>query len=216
VIERLTMSKLLHIQASPRTERSYSRAVTDAFVEAYRQSHPEDEVEVVDIFKMDLPAFDGTAVDAKYTILHGKEHSEQEAAAWKAIEDVIEQFKSADKYVIAVPMWNFGIPYRLKQYLDVLIQPGYTFAYSEEAGYSGLVTGKPVLTVYSRGGEYAENSEAAASDLQKKYMDLVLGFIGFENVKSILIEPTLAGGPETAKEQREKGIEKVRKEALDF
>ena len=55
----------------------------------------------------------------------------------------IEQFVNADKFLLAIPMWNFGIPYRLKQYLDVILQPGYTFSFSPETGYSGLVTGKP-------------------------------------------------------------------------
>ncbi len=109
------MKKLLYLQASPRSERSHSRAVADAFVAAYREGNPEDSVVIVDLFKADLPAFDGMAVQAKYAILHGKEHSEQEAAAWVAVERVIKAFLSADKYVMAVPMWNFGIPYRLKQ-----------------------------------------------------------------------------------------------------
>ena len=128
------MSKLLYLQASPRVDRSHSRAVADAFVAAYAVAHPDDEIETVDLFTMDLPAFDGPAVQAKYAILHGETHSEEEAATWKAVERVIEQFTSADLYVIAVPMWNFGIPYRLKQYLDVIIQPGLTFSFSPETG----------------------------------------------------------------------------------
>ena len=204
------MSKLLYIQASPREDRSESRAVADAFVSAYKEQHPEDEVTTLDIFKADLPAFDGLTLQAKYTILHGQEHSAEEAAAWKSVEAVIEQFKSADKYVIAVPMWNFGIPYRLKQYLDVILQPGYTFSFTPEEGYKGLVTEKPVLAVYARGGEFAEGTDFAAYDMQKTYMDIALGFIGFTDIKPILVEPTLMGGPETATAKRDAAI----KEAL--
>ena len=25
-----------------------------------------------------------------------------------------DHFKSADKYIVSLPMWNFGIPYKLK------------------------------------------------------------------------------------------------------
>ena len=190
------MSKLLYIQGSPREDRSHSRAVADAFVEAYRGANPKDDIMVLDIFKMDLPAFDGLAIQAKYAILNGKEHSEEELMAWKPIEEVINQFKSADKYVIAVPMWNFGIPYRLKQYIDVILQPGHTFSFTPEEGYKGLVTGKPVLTIYARGGEFAEGSDFAPYDLQKRYMEIVLGFIGFTDSRSIVVEPTLMGGPD--------------------
>ncbi|MHC4105365.1 MAG: FMN-dependent NADH-azoreductase, partial [Planctomycetota bacterium] len=165
------MSKLLYIQASPRGQRSHSVAVTDAFIEAYEQKHPDDEVDILNVFDESIPNFDGLAVQAKYTILHGKPHSEAEQQVWKDVEQVIEQFTSADKYVLAVPMWNFSIPYRLKQYIDLLVQPGYTFSYSPEAGYKGLVSGKPILVVFARGGEYPPGSGAEGFDLQTKYIE---------------------------------------------
>ena len=115
------MSKLLCIQASPRGERSKSIAVADVFVKTYQQAHPGDDIETLNVFNADLLAFDGLALQAKYTILHGQKHSQEELSAWKAVEAVIEQFTSADKYVFAVPMWNFGIPYRLKQYIDIIV-----------------------------------------------------------------------------------------------
>ncbi len=156
------------------------------------------------------------AARAKYTILHGKEHSTGELAIWKAVEDIITGFTAADKYVMAVPMWNFGIPYRLKQYIDLIVQPGYTFSFTPEEGYKGLVTGKPVLVAYARGGEYAEGSASAAYDLQKPYMEAVLAFIGFTDVRSIVIEPTLAGGPDTASAKGNAAISEAREMATDF
>lgn len=210
------MSKLLYIQGSPREDRSHSRAVADAFIEAYLKAKPKDEIVTLDIFKMDLPAFDGLAIQAKYALLSGKNHSQEELAAWKPVAETIDQFKSADKYVIAVPMWNFGIPYRLKQYIDIIVQPGHTFSFTPEEGYKGLVTGKPVLAIYARGGEYAEGSDFAAYDLQKRYMEIVLGFIGFTDIRSIVIEPTLMGGPDTATAKRESAIAEAKKMAADF
>ena len=210
------MSRLLYIQASPRGQRSHSIAVTDAFIEAYEQKHPDDEIVILNVFDESIPNFDGLAVQAKYTILHGKPHSEVEQETWKDVEQVIEQFTSADKYVLAVPMWNFSIPYRLKQYIDLLVQPGYTFSYSEEAGYQGLVSGKPLLVVFARGGEYPPGSEAEAVDLQIKYIELIFGFIGFKNIRSVVVEPTLQGGPDVAGVKRQRAIEKVKEIAEDF
>jgi FMN-dependent NADH-azoreductase len=129
---------------------------------------------------------------------------------------VIEQFISADRYVLAVPMWNFSIPYRLKQYIDLLVQPGYTFSYSQEEGYKGLVVGKPLLAVYARGGEYPVGSKSEMFDLQKKYIELIFGFIGFENVRSVVIEPTLQGGPEVASARQREAIDKAKEIALTF
>jgi len=209
------MSKLLYIQASPRIERSYSIAAADAFVSAYKQANPKDEVVTMNLFQKDLPAFDGLAVQAKYTILHGLKHTPEERAAWKKVEEVIAEFKSADKYVMAVPMWNFGIPYRLKQYLDIIVQPGYTFSYSPQEGYKGLVLGKPIFVSYSRGGAYEKGSAAEAFDLQTKYLQLALGFIGFTDIRTLVVEPTLAG-PDVAKQKREEAIAKAKEMALKF
>ena len=142
------MSKLLYIQCSPRIQRSHSIAVADAFVGSYEQKHADDEIVTLNLFEASIPNFDGLAVQAKYAILHGRQHSQEELDAWKNVERVIAQFTSADKYVLAVPMWNFSIPYRFKQYIDILVQPGYTFSYSQDKGYEGLVIGKSLLAVY--------------------------------------------------------------------
>ena len=134
------MAKLLYIQASPR-DRSKSTKVAQAFLDSYRQTHPADEMVTLNVFEKDLPPFDGFAVQAKYSIMHGKEHTKDEAQAWSQVEALIDEFKSADKYLFSVPMWNFGIPYRLKQYIDLIVQPGYTFT-ADENGYQGLVKDK--------------------------------------------------------------------------
>ncbi len=210
------MSKLLYIQTSPRGERSKSNTVADAFIEAYKKTQPQDEVETMNVFTADLPSFDGFTIKAKYTMMHGKTHSNEEATAWKAVEKVIEQFKSADKYVLSVPMWNFSIPYRLKQYIDLLIQPGYTFSYDSEKGYQGLVKGKGLLVVYARGGEYAKGTGSEAFDLQSKYVELIFGFIGFTDIKSIVVEPTLQGGPDTAQQKLDAAIKKAEQIASSF
>ncbi|MHC4123113.1 MAG: FMN-dependent NADH-azoreductase [Planctomycetota bacterium] len=210
------MGKLLYIQASPRAERSKSIAVANAFVEAYKQKNPSDEIIILSLFDDWLSEFDRPAVEAKYVILHGKTHSEEQLRTWKAVEKVINQFASADKYLLATPMWNFNIPYRLKQYIDILVQPGYTFSYSDEAGYKGLVVGKPLAVIYARGGEYSAGTGGEALDLQTKYIEQIFRFIGFENIIPIIVEPTLAGGEELCKLKLKEAIEQAKAIAVDF
>jgi len=210
------MSKLLYVQASPRGERSHSLAAADAFIESYRTTHPGDEIVTVNVFDIDLPSFDGDVLQAKYAILNGLEHTDAERIAWERVVSIIDEFKSADKYVMAVPMWNFHLPYKLKHYIDILTQPSFTFSFSPEDGYRGLVTGKPVFIAYARGGEYPAGTEGEAFDFQTKYLEFILGFIGFTDFRRVVVEPTLAGGPDTAEEKRKAAIREAQDAAKAF
>lgn len=210
------MSRILYIKASPRTGRSHSIAVADAFIDSYRQSHSDDEIKTIDLFERELPAFDLGAATAKYKIMHGEEHSQEDRAIWAEIVSVIEEFKSADKYVMAVPMWNFSIPYRMKQYIDIIVQPTYTFSVTQDGNYQGLVKDKPVFIAYARGGEYPSGTAGEAFDLQKRYLELILTFMGFDDIRSVVVEPTLAGGPDVAKQKRNEAIEKATQMAKEF
>ena len=210
------MAHVLYIKASPRGDRSHSAGVADTFIEAYSKAHPNDQVRTLDVFYDDLPSFDFEAVSAKYKIMHGKDHTDADKRVWSQIVSVIDEFKAADKYVLAVPMWNFSIPYRLKQYIDILLQPGQTFTVDAEGNYQGLVTGKPVFIAYARGGAYPVGTELEAFDYQKKYLELILGFIGLTDIRSVTVEPTLMNGPEAAAETKATAIIKAREIAQTF
>ena len=186
------MPKLLHIESSPRGDRSASITVAKHFIEAYKAAHSGDTLETLDLWHANLPEFDGPTIDAKYAILHGQKHTPEQAQAWQTVTKIADHFKSADKYVISLPMWNFGIPYKLKQFIDVIVQPGLAFSFSPETGYKGLITGKPITVIYARGGAYGPGSGMEAYDAQSTYLKQVLGFIGFTDIKEIFVEPTLA------------------------
>ncbi len=190
------MAKLLYIESSPRKERSKSIEVSNAFLEAYKAANPSDEVVTLDLWDKQLPEFDGYTIDAKYQVLHGQGFDADQATAWQAVVDVCDEFKSADKYVISVPMWNFGVPYKFKHYIDVIAQPGQTFSFDPATGYSGLVTGKPVAVIYARGGSYG--GEGSGMDHQKPYVEQILGFFGFTEIHPVVIEPTLAAPDDLA------------------
>jgi FMN-dependent NADH-azoreductase len=186
------MSKLLYIEASPRKSRSASIEVSQVFLSEMQRNHPSVAVDKLDLWTTELPAFNGDTVDAKYAILHGQPHTSEQAKAWKGVETVIERFKSADGYLISLPMWNFGVPYVLKHFIDVIVQPGLTFSYSPAEGYKGLVTNKKAVIVYARGGAYGPGTGAEGYDLQSKTLGGILGFVGITDVTSIFVEPTLA------------------------
>jgi FMN-dependent NADH-azoreductase len=191
------MSKLLHIQSSPREQRSASVAIARRFIDAYRAKNPGDTIETLDLWKTSLPEFNGATIDAKYAVLHGDKPTGAQASAWQVVTKIAEHFKLADKYVFSLPMWNFGVPYKLKHFIDVLVQPGLTFSFTPADGYKGLVTGKQAVAIYSRGGAYGPGTGAEGYDMQSAYLRQILGFIGITGIKEIFVEPT-GSDPEKA------------------
>ena len=167
-------------------------------------------VKTLDLWALKLPEFDGNLINAKYKVLHGENPTNEEAKAWDEISKIVDLFMDADSYFFSIPMWNFSIPYKLKHFIDVITQPGLTFNFSPETGYQGLVTGKPVTVIYARGGEYS-SAEASAMDFQKTYMEMFLGFIGFQEIKTILVEPTL-----TDPESKERTLSASKDQAIVF
>lgn len=205
------MATVLHIVASPRGKQSYSTTVARALLESYRDANPEDTIETLDLFSDEIPPFRTPEAKAKYRVLGGQEVAEDDEAAraWRPVIETIDRFKSADKVVVSSAMWNFSIPYRLKQYIDVIVQPGLTFSYSPESGYTGLVTGRPAVLVLARGGNYAEGTGFEDYDAQRSYLEQILGFMGFEDIRTVVIQPTLMGGEEAAGKSFAAAVEKA-------
>ena len=86
------------------------------------------------------------------------------------------QFNQADKYVIAAPLWNLGVPAILKAYIDYVMIVGINFRYTE-AGPQGLCTNKKAIHITSRGGNYSEGP-FAAYEMGDRYLRTIFGFLG--------------------------------------
>src|ERR1700736_888525 len=99
---------LLNVQSSPRGPRSASIAVADAFLQAYRQAHPNLTVDTLNVWEENLPDFDQDAIGAKYKGINKKPMDPAEEAVWNRIKDLVARFQRADRLVIGVPMWNFA------------------------------------------------------------------------------------------------------------
>ena len=132
------MKKLLHIIATPRGEESRTLKVSNVFLDTFREKHADWVIDELDLTKESLPSLTAKRVDGKYVLLGGKDISGDMKESWQDIISHIERFMSADAYLISTPMWNFSIPYTLKQYIDTIVQPKYLFRYTSN-GPEGLV-----------------------------------------------------------------------------
>jgi FMN-dependent NADH-azoreductase len=185
------MSKVLHIEASPRAQASHSSRVARVLLDAYKYRNPGAKIETANVWEMNLPKFDQDMVDAKMALLGGVKHTPAQAAAWKTVTGVFNRIAAADRYVISTPMWNFGLPYPLKQLIDIIAQPGLAFGFDPAKGLFGLLTGRKAVTVYSSSIDYAPGTAYAASDHQSPHLATLLGLFGIEHVGSVSVAPTL-------------------------
>lgn len=184
------MTRLLHILGSPRGERSRSDKVARRLIAGL----DADAVEALDLAATDLPAFDGAAIEGRYDLIEGRAVDPAVIAAWDGIRAAVAHFLSFDTYVFGVPMWNFGVPWRLKQYIDVLTQPGLTFTVSAE-GVQGLAAGRRAILVCSGALDIRPGQPGAELDFQTAYMRAWLGFIGITEVHALQVRPTY-GSPD--------------------
>ncbi|HEX5968608.1 MAG TPA: NAD(P)H-dependent oxidoreductase [Intrasporangium sp.] len=184
------MTRLLHISASPRSEASESLALADAYVAAVAD-RPDVEVEHWDLWDGSLPAFGPHAATAKMAVFAGEEPSGAAEVAWDRAIAAFRRLDAADTYLLSVPMWNGGIPYVLKQLIDVVSQPGLLFGFEAEAGYSGLLTGKKAVLVLTS-AVYGEGRPASFGiDFQRPYLEWWLEWAGIEDVTTIEFRPNL-------------------------
>jgi FMN-dependent NADH-azoreductase len=213
--KEIIMAKVLHILASPRIE-SYSTRVAKAFFVSYRHSRPDDSIEVLDLFKTDIPPFLAPQAKAKYAVMAGQTPRDEAEASWQPVINAINHFKVFDKYVLSCPMWNFSIPYRLKQYIDAIVQPSLTVSYSPEKGYTGLVTGRPLMLILSSGGVYQAGNPSATFDFQESYLRCIFGFIGFTDIRTIRIQGTMQNKPEQVEADTRNAIAEASHAAMEF
>ncbi len=186
------MTKLLYIKASPRDAAFRSVAVADAYLAALKAKTPDLEVDVLDPWTTGLPEFDGNRANAKLTVFGGGTNEGEQATRWDEIVAIAQRFASADRYLFAIPMWNGGIPYKLKQYIDVIHQPGLLFGFDPQKGYFGLLENKQATLVYTSGAFSADfPSPAFGVDHQSSYMRAWLNQAGIADITEIRYQPTI-------------------------
>ena len=180
--------RLLHIVATPRGLASNTARVSNALVEALYEKHGDLDVQTLDLFAADLPSVAGTNIESKYKLMTGQALDERAAGSWQAIEATIAEFLSADAYLLTTPMWNLSIPYVLKYYIDAIVQPGYLFRYDADGHPEGLVRGKRMICVSSRGGDYSA-APMRAFDFVETYLRTIFGFVGITDMTFFNVQP---------------------------
>ncbi|KAA0263881.1 MAG: FMN-dependent NADH-azoreductase [Hafnia alvei] len=184
------MSNVLVLKSSILANYSQSNVLADYFVDQWRQQHSDDKIQVRDLAADPVPVLDGELVGALRPSDAPLTPRQQDAL--ELSNTLIEELQASDVIVIAAPMYNFNIPTQLKNYFDLVARAGVTFRYTE-AGPEGLLKGKKVYVLTSRGGIHKDTN----TDLVTPYLRVFLGFIGLTDVEFVF-EEGIAYGPEMA------------------
>jgi FMN-dependent NADH-azoreductase len=183
------MSNLLVINSSSAGEQSVSRQLVAAAVATVQRADPGVAVVRRELGEDPVPHLLRDTLAG----VRGAPSTPAEHAARALSDTLIAELRAADTIIVGAPMYNFSLPTTLRAWLDYVIRAGETFSYSE-AGPKGLLEGKRVIVIESRGGLYSEGPGQIA-DFQEPYLRHLLGFIGLTDVTFVHAEK-IGFGPE--------------------
>ncbi len=172
---------ILQINSSARAENSHSTRLANAIVDRLRTARPEATLSLRDLGRTPHPMLDETALQALFS--PAAQHTPEQAARVALDDALIAEIQSADVIVLGVPMYNFGVPAQLKNWIDAISRVQVTFRYTDK-GPQGLLTGKKVYVALTRGGLYRNTP----NDSQTPYLKTFLGFLGMTDVQFVYAE----------------------------
>ncbi len=197
------MAQVLAIKSSILGDYSSSGLLIDELLAQFGQQDPQQQLVVRDLGAQPLAPLDGEILGA-FSQADGLNARQQSAVALSA--QLIDEIQQADRLIIGVPMYNFGIPTQLKSWFDYICRAGISFKYTEQ-GPVGLLADKPVLLVLATGGVHRDT----ATDLALQHVQTLLNFIGLHN-----IHIAYAQGLGMGDAAREQGLAAARVEAQSF
>jgi len=186
------MEKLLVINAHATVDSldSVSLEVGKYFIENYRKLNPNELLEQIDLYNEEIPEINSTVLSAWGKFASGGALTEEEKRVTGRMNEILQQFKSAKKYVIIMPLHNFNIPSRLKDYMDNIMIARETFKYTENGGVGLLTDGRSVIVIQGSGGIYTNNDWYTDNEFSHKYLKSMFSFLGIEDYQIIRAQGT--------------------------
>ena len=175
------MAKVLYILSNPKTiDKSVSLKLGSEFIQEYQKENPNDEIVEIDLYKTEIPELDGAVLNFR----NGNSDSDPNVLEKiNQITHFTEQFMEADKYIFVTPLWNLGLPAKIKSYIDTICISGRTFKYTP-SGVQGLLKNKKCLHIHSSGGFHSKDPQNHADG----YLKDIMSFLGVQDYKSIVVE----------------------------
>ncbi|MFC5528820.1 FMN-dependent NADH-azoreductase [Cohnella yongneupensis] len=179
------MANILFVKANDRpADQAVSVKMYEAFLNSYKEAHPNDTVTELDLYEDNIPHFGNDAMTGNYKLAQGYPLTPEEQSAADTANRYLEQFLAADKVVLAFPLWNFTAPSPVISYISYLAQAGKTFTYTDK-GAVGLVGDKKVTLLCARGGVYS-TEPMASMEAAIRPIKATLGLFGIQTEEVII------------------------------
>ncbi|WP_405058150.1 NAD(P)H-dependent oxidoreductase [Kribbella sp. NBC_01505] len=182
------MTTLLRVDASVRLNGSVSRALADSAQAAWQAEHPDGVVIRRDLGRNPLPA---TAWPAIARMAVGEQPAtdterDQLAEALALVDEISSEVKNADAILLAVPLYNYGIPQHVKVWIDLLL--------TDEPYLRGVnpLIGRPIIFTLARGGGYQPGTPKHGWDHSTPYLERIFGDVLGMKIRKAEAELTLA------------------------
>lgn len=196
-------TKTLVVSYLPRGDRSQTRLILEAFLEA---AEGKTEIERLELSEQLPDLFDAPRLAAFVQATYlGETPGPEDQARLEKMDAMTRQLVEADHLVLATPMHNFTVPAVVKAWIDSVVQKGKTFD-AGESGLIGLLRG-PAAVLWTAGGIY-EGDWVALNHLGP-YLVQMLGFMGLGPIDDISAQ----GMNMLAEEARDAAIEAARERA---
>lgn len=206
------MNKTLIINAHPKIDdtSSVSLQVFNHFLKAYKELIPDSEViEQINLYSDVVPMVDQTVLSAWEKQRKEEELTFEEQKVTDRMSEILQQFKSANTYVIALPLHNFNIPSKLKDYMDNIMIARETFKYTENGSVGLLKDGRRLLVIQASGGIYTNNDWYTEVEYSHKYLKSMFNFLGIEDYQIIRAQGTNLLKPNEVLEKAYKEVEEA-------
>jgi FMN-dependent NADH-azoreductase len=181
---------ILIVSSSPNPDGSSSRALARRLADGLGDTARLTKVILRDVGVNPPPHLDQATIGAFYT--PEADRSEEQRAKVALSDTLVDELFAADTIIIAAPMHNFGVSSSLKAWVDHIARVGRTFEPTGQ-GPKGLVTGRPVYIVTTRGGAYGPGTDFNHLDHLVPYLERAMNFIGLTEIQVIYAEATAKG-----------------------
>ncbi|EMX0191898.1 NAD(P)H-dependent oxidoreductase [Bacillus cereus] len=206
------MNKTLIINAHPKVDdtSSVSIKVLNHFLVSYKELIPNNEtIEQINLYDDVVPMIDKTILSAWEKQGNGQQLTDEEQKVTERMSEILQQFKSANTYVIVLPLHNFNIPSKLKDYMDNIMIARETFKYTETGSVGLLKDGRRMLVIQASGGIYTNDDWYTEVEYSHKYLKAMFNFLGIEDYQIVRAQGTAVLDPNKVLQNAYKEVEEA-------